>query len=141
MLSQAIVSFAVIFVDITIYIRHYSGNSVRSINLFKSTRKQITSDQSSKTWNMTLQSTQQQSRQTKKLKLQYQPRNMKYILKKLIDNKREEEVEQQPWVGQYVTNQWHYEDLEKESYNINNIWKNIPDVFFSRHTALVFSSS
>jgi len=90
---------------------------------------------------MTLQSKQQQSRQTKKLKLQYQPRNMKYILKKLIENKREEEVEQQPWVGQYLTNQWHYEDLEKESYNINNIWKNIPDVFFSRHTAIVFSSS
>ena len=65
-----------------------------------------------------------------------QPRNMKSILKKQSEKKQEEEVEQQLWVGQYLTNQWHNKDLEKESYNINKIWKNIPNVFFSIHTSI-----
>jgi len=47
----------------------------------------------------------------------YQPRNMRSVLKKQIEKKQEEDVEQQPWVGQYLTHQWHNKDLKKESYN------------------------
>ena len=62
-----------------------------------------------------------------------QPRNIKSILKKEIEKKFEEEVKQQPWVGQYIVNQWPDEDLDKESYNIDisKIWRGILDVVFS----------
>ena len=43
-----------------------------------------------------------------------QPRNMKSVFKKQIEKRWEEEEEQQPWVGQYLTNQWHKEDLGKK---------------------------
>ena len=66
-----------------------------------------------------------------------QPRHIKTMLKKEVERKYQEEVKQQPWVGQYVTNQWQDKDLHHESYNILNIWKNIPNVVYSVHTGIV----
>ena len=39
-----------------------------------------------------------------------QPWNIKSILKKEIEQKFQEEVKQQPWVGQIIVNQWQDED-------------------------------
>ena len=66
-----------------------------------------------------------------------QPRHIKPILKKEIEKKFEEEVKQQPWVGQYLVSQWKETDLEKESYNISKIWKGIPDVVYSVYTSIL----
>ena len=66
-----------------------------------------------------------------------QPRNIKSLLKKEIERRFEEEVKQQPWVAQYIVNQWQDEDLDKESYNISKIWRGIPDVVYSIYSSIL----
>ena len=66
-----------------------------------------------------------------------QPRNNKSIIKEETEQKFEEEVKQQPWVGQYIVKQWQDDDLEKESYNISEIWRGIPDVVYSIYSSIL----
>ncbi|XP_031552542.1 uncharacterized protein LOC116289742, partial [Actinia tenebrosa] len=68
-----------------------------------------------------------------------QPKSItrKSILKNELVRKYEVEVEQQPWVGQFMPKQWKNKDLHKEWCDISKVWKNIPTVVYSIHTSII----
>lgn len=61
---------------------------------------------------------------------------MKSIIKKEVVKKYENEVKQQPWVGQFTVKQWNNDDLHKEWCDITKVWKNIPTAVYSIHTSI-----
>lgn len=88
-------------------------------------------------YNVTESSTTIKSDETITKITKCQPKHLKPALKKETESKLEKEVKQQPWVGQYLAKQWHNKELDRESYNIPNIWKNIPDVVYSVYTSIL----
>ena len=52
---------------------------------------------------------------------QPQPKHLKRILRKKVEKKLKEEVQQQQWLGQYTVQQWQDEHLHDECYNIAKV--------------------
>ena len=59
---------------------------------------------------------------------QPQPKHLKTLLRKKVEKKLKEEVQQQRWLGQYTVQQWQDEHLHHESKNIAKIWPIIPNI-------------
>ena len=68
---------------------------------------------------------------------QPQPKHLKTLLRKKVEKKLKEEVQQQRWLGQYTVQQWQDEHLHHESKNIAKVWPIIPNIVYSVHTSIV----
>ena len=65
-----------------------------------------------------------------------EPQKVKSIINKANTDRYMKDVQNQPWVGKFVTQHWNDPQISNNSYDIFKQWKNIPGIAMSIDTSI-----
>ena len=65
-----------------------------------------------------------------------EPQKVKNIINKANTNRYMKDVQNQLWVGKFVTQHWNDPEISNNSYDIFKQWKNIPEIVMSIDTSI-----
>ena len=65
-----------------------------------------------------------------------EPQKVKSIISKANTDRHMKDIQNQPWVGKFVTQRWNGSQITNNSCDIFKQWKNIPDIVMSIDTSI-----